>query len=42
MGAMDHELKKTVPYYGTMKRAGAFRQPPEAPEATEKNDTDRI
>lgn len=27
MGAMDHTLKQTVPYYSTMKRAGAFRQP---------------
>lgn len=26
MGYMDHTLKKTVPYYGTMKRAGAFKQ----------------
>lgn len=25
MGAMDHALKQTVPYYSTMKRAGAFR-----------------
>lgn len=23
---MDHTLKKTVPYYSTMKRAGAFKQ----------------
>lgn len=27
MGAMDHTLKQQVPYYSTMKRAGAFRQP---------------
>ena len=27
MGAMDHTLKQTVPYYSTMKRAGAFRTP---------------
>lgn len=26
MGYMDHTLKQTVPYYGTMKRAGAFKQ----------------
>lgn len=26
MGAMDHTLKQTVPYYSTMKRAGAFGQ----------------
>ena len=26
MGSMDHTLKKTVPYYSTMKRAGAFKQ----------------
>lgn len=26
MGAMDHTLKQTVPYYSTMKRAGAFKQ----------------
>lgn len=26
MGYMDHTLKKTVPYYRTMKRAGAFKQ----------------
>ena len=26
MGYMDHTLKKTVPYYSTMKRAGAFTQ----------------
>lgn len=26
MGAMDHTLKKTVLYYSTMKRAGAFKQ----------------
>lgn len=26
MGYMDHALKKTVPYYSTMKRAGAFKQ----------------
>lgn len=26
MGYMDHTLKKTVPYYSTMKRAGAFKQ----------------
>ena len=42
MGAMDHTLKQTVPYYSTMKRAGAFRQPPEATEAAEENDTDGI
>lgn len=24
---VDHTLKQTVPYYSTMKRAGAFRQP---------------
>lgn len=27
MGAMDHMLKQTVPYYSAMKRAGAFSQP---------------
>lgn len=27
MGYMDKTLKQTVPYYSTMKRAGAFRQP---------------
>lgn len=26
MGYMDHTLKKTVPYYSTMKRTGAFKQ----------------
>lgn len=26
MGYMDHTLKKAVPYYSTMKRAGAFKQ----------------
>jgi hypothetical protein len=26
MGYMDYTLKKTVPYYSTMKRAGAFKQ----------------
>ena len=26
MGYMNHTLKKTVPYYSTMKRAGAFKQ----------------
>lgn len=26
MGYMDHTLKKMVPYYSTMKRAGAFKQ----------------
>lgn len=26
MGYMDHTLKKTVPYYSTMKRAGVFKQ----------------
>lgn len=26
MGAMDHTLKQTVPYYSTMKRAGVFKQ----------------
>ena len=26
MGYMDHTLKKTVPYYSTMKRAVAFKQ----------------
>lgn len=26
MGYMDRTLKKTVPYYSTMKRAGAFKQ----------------
>lgn len=26
MGYMDHTLKKTVPYYSTMKCAGAFKQ----------------
>lgn len=26
MGYMDHTLKKTVTYYSTMKRAGAFKQ----------------
>lgn len=26
MSYMDHTLKKTVPYYSTMKRAGAFKQ----------------
>lgn len=26
MGAMEHTLKQTVPYYSTMKRAGAFKQ----------------
>ena len=26
MGYMDHTLKKTVPYYSTMKRAGAGKQ----------------
>lgn len=26
MGAMDYTMKKTVPYYSTMKRAGAFKQ----------------
>lgn len=26
MGYMDHTLKKTVPYYSTMKSAGAFKQ----------------
>lgn len=26
MGYMDHTLKKTVPYYSTMKRAEAFKQ----------------
>lgn len=26
MGYMDHTLKKTVPYYSTMKRARAFKQ----------------
>ena len=38
MGAMDHELKKTVPYYGTMKRAGAFRQP-QKPQKRQKRTT---
>lgn len=26
MGYMDNTLKKTVPYYNTMKRAGIFKQ----------------
>ena len=26
MGAMDKTLKQTVPYYSTMKRAGAFKR----------------
>ena len=26
MGYMDHTLKKTVPYYSAMKRAGEFKQ----------------
>lgn len=26
MGYIDHTLKKTVPYYSTMKRAGEFKQ----------------
>lgn len=26
MGYMDHTLKKTVPYYSNMKRAGVFKQ----------------
>ena len=26
MGYMDHTLKKTVPYYSTMTRAGVFKQ----------------
>lgn len=45
MGAMDHTLKQTVPYYSTMKRAGACRgvqKAPEATEAAEENDADRI
>lgn len=33
MGAMDHTLKQTVPYYSTMKRAGAFSSATEATEA---------
>lgn len=38
MGAMDHTLKQTVPYYSTMKRAGAFRQP-QKPQKRQKRTT---
>lgn len=38
MGAMDHTLKQTVPYYSTMKRAGAFRQP-QKPQKRQKTRT---
>lgn len=41
MGYMDHTLKKTVPYYSTMKRAGAFKQQ-EPRKQKKKNDADRI
>lgn len=42
MGYMDKTLKQTVPYYSTMKRAGGVQTAPEATEAAEKNDADRI
>ena len=38
MGAMDHTLKQTVPYYSAMKRAGAFRQP-QKPQKRQKRTT---
>ena len=38
MGYMDHTLKQTVPYYGTMKRAGAFKQP-QKPQKRQKRTT---
>ena len=38
MGYMDHTLKQTVPYYGAMKRAGAFRQP-QKPQKRQKRTT---
>lgn len=38
MGAMDHTLKQTVPYYSAMKRAGAFRQP-QKPQKRQKRKT---
>ena len=38
MGYMDHTLKQTVPYYGTMKRAGAFEQP-QKPQKRQKRTT---
>lgn len=37
MGYMDHALKKTVPYYSTMKRAGAFKQ--QEPQKRQKRTT---
>lgn len=37
MGYMDHTLKKTVPYYSTMKRAGAFKQ--QGPRKRQKRTT---
>lgn len=38
MGSMDYALKQTVPCYGTMKRAGAFRQP-QKPQKRKKRTT---
>lgn len=38
MGYMDKTLKQTVPYYSTMKRAGAFRQP-QKPQKRQKRTT---
>ena len=38
MGAMNHTLKQTVPYYSTMKRAGAFRQS-QKPQKRQKRTT---
>lgn len=35
---MDKTLKQTVPYYSTMKRAGAFRQP-QKPQKRQKRTT---
>lgn len=37
MGYMDHTLKKTVPYYSAMKRAGAFKQ--QEPQKRQKRTT---
>lgn len=38
MSYMDKTLKQTVPYYSTMKRAGAFRQP-QKPQKRQKRTT---
>ena len=38
MGAMDHTLRQTVPYYSAMKKAGAFKQP-QKPQKRQKRTT---